>query len=332
MTTVLKMLLAEQHLKSHSDFLLAYDRYAAQLDPPIPPGYGPAKTQFYRWLSGRMVGLPRDYHCRVLVKMFPGWTIERLFQTTEAVPIAARAHELGLPGTDIELEAFLGAEMITSGITLVYPTFELPLAQALRTANPPHRHAFGRNARAFAADYRSDMLTALPEQEFRGLLYMFSALQRRTGILTDIRSDRYVIAHSGRPYISFGLTCNDCTRMYLERVERPLFTLNGDDAEEGSYFEQLELTDGSRFASSTDHNIGIIARVRPSRELHPDRYWIFCAGLGPRGTTGASWYLANSWILLQRRAGDREFVAVVGVDENSDDTAHLEHLLIEPRS
>ncbi len=331
MATVLKMLLAERHLKTHSDFLLAYDRHAARLDPPIPPGYGPAKTQFYRWLSGRMVGLPRDYHCRVLLEMFPGWTIERLFQMTEAVPIAARAHELGLPGTDIELEAFLGTEMVTSGITLVYPSFELPLrqGQAFRTAEIPHRYTFERKAHSYAAEHRSDVLTALPDKEFRGLLYMFSALQRRTGILTEVRSDRYVVAHSDRPYISFGLACNDCTRLYLESVEHPLFTLEGNVAEDGSQFEQLELADGSRFGSSPDHNIGIIARVRPSPDLHPDRYWIFCAGLGPRGTTGASWYLANFWIPLQRRAGDREFVAVVDVGANSDDTAHLQYLLIE---
>lgn len=333
MATVLKMLLAEQHLKNHSDFLTAYDRCAAQLDPPIPPGYGPAKTQFYQWLSGRMVGLPRDYHCRVLVKMFPGWTIARLFQMPGAALVAARAHELGPPGTDIELGAFLGAEAITSGITLVYPTFELPLqpAQALWAAEASCRCAFGRKVRAFAADHRSDVLAALPEKEVRGLLYVLSLLQRHTGILTDIRSDRDVVAHSDRPYISFGLTCNDCTRMYLEGVDRPLFTLNG-SAEGGSRFKQLELTDGSRYDSSRDYNIGVIARVRPSPDLHPDRYWIFCAGFGPRGTTGASWYLANSWSLLQRRADDREFVAVVGVGEDSDDTARLEHLVIESAS
>ncbi|WP_433680375.1 hypothetical protein [Nocardia sp. CA-119907] len=323
------MLLAEQHLKSYSDFLAAYDRCAAQLDPPIPPGYGPAKTQFYQWLSGKMVGLPRDYHCRVLVRMFPGWTIERLFQMADA----ARAHESDPPGTDIELGAFLGAEMITGGITLVYPTFELPLrpVQALGAAEAPSRCAFGK-VRAFAADHRSDVLAALPEKEVRGLLYVFSVLQRHTGLLTDIRSDRDVVAHSDRPYISFGLTCNDCTRMYLESADRPLFTLNGTGAEGGSRVEQLELTDGSRYGSSGEHSIGVIARVRPSPDLHPDRFWIFCAGLGPRGTTAASWYLANSWSPLQRRAGDREFVAVVGVDRDSDDTARLEHLLIESAS
>lgn len=331
MATVLKMLLAEQHLKSHSDFLAAYDRCAAQLDPPIPHGYGPAKTQFYQWLSGRMVGLPRDYHCRVLIKMFPGWTIEGLFQMADAAPVAA--HELDTPGTDIELGAFLGAEMITSGITLVYPTFELPLrsVRAHGATEAPFRCAFGK-VRAFAADHRSDVLAALPEKEVRGLLYVFSGLQRHTGLLTDVRSDRDVVADSNRPYISFGLTCNDCTRMYLDSVDRPLFTLNGGRAEGGSRFEQLELTDGSRYDSSGDHSIGIIARVRPSPDLHPDRYWIFCAGLGPRGTTGASWYFANSWSTLQRRAGDREFVAVVGVGKDSDDMARLEHLLIESAS
>ncbi|MFD7846423.1 hypothetical protein ACFV4K_26200 [Nocardia sp. NPDC059764] len=324
------MLLAEQHLKSHSDFLSAYDRCAAQLDPPVPPGYGPAKTQFYRWLSGRMVGLPRDYHCRVLAKMFPGWTVENLFQMAEAAPIVARARESGLLGTDIELGEFLGAEMITSGITLVYPTFEVPLrpVQACRAAEVPHRCTLGNKVRAFAADYRSDALVVLPQKEVRGLLYVFSVLQRHTAISIEIRGDRDIVADSDHPYISFGLTCNDCTRMYLESVERPLFTINSIGADGGSHFEQLELADGRRYDSSTDHNVGFIARVRPSPDLHPGRYWIFCAGLGPRGTAAASWYLANSWSLLQRRAGDREFVAVVGVGENSDGAAHLEHILI----
>lgn len=323
------MLLAEQHLKSHSDFLAAYDRCAAQLDPPIPPGYGPAKTQFYQWLSGRMVGLPRDYHCRVLVRMFPGWTIERLFQMADA----GGGHELDSPGTDIELEAFLGAEMITNGVTLVYPTFELPLrpAPVFGAADNAHACAYGK-VRAVAADHRSEVLAALPEKEVRGLLYVFSVLQRHPDLSTDIRSDRDVVAHNDLPYISFGLTCNDCTRMYLDSVDRPLFTLKGSGAEGDSGSEQLELTDGSRYGSSGDHSIGVIARVRPSPDTHPERYWIFCAGLGPRGTTGASWYLANSWSPLQRRAGDREFVAVISVDQDSDDTARLEHLLIESAS
>ncbi|MBF4998834.1 hypothetical protein IRT45_16935 [Nocardia sp. BSTN01] len=326
MATVLKMLLAQQHLTSHADFLAAYDTCAARLDPPVPPGYGPAKTQYYQWLSGKMVGLPRDYHCRVLAEMFPGWTVENLFRTPDATPHGAGANDTG-PVIDVELEAFLGTEMFTGGTTLVYPTLELPLrsVQAHRAADIPELCALEGQLRAFAADHRSDVLAALPEREVRGLLYVLPMLARRTGLSTDVRSDREVVANDDQPYISFGMTGNACTRRYLDTVDRPLFTL--DDSAAGS--EQLTLTDGSRFGPSGGHSIGIIARARPSPALHPSRYRIFCAGLGPRGTTGASWYLANSWGPLQRRAGDREFVAVIDVDDGDDGSAHLGYLMIE---
>ncbi|WP_155981773.1 hypothetical protein [Nocardia sp. BMG111209] len=333
MATVLRMLLAERHLTNHSDFLAAYDRCAAQLDPPVPPGYGPAKTQFYQWFSGRMVGLPRDYHCRVLVRMFPGWTVERLFQTADAATITARVRASGVPAPDIELGEFLGAEVITSGITLVYPTVELPLesAHTFRAAESSHRWGFSRKSRAFAADRHSDVLTALPEPETRGLFDVFTAFQRCTGIPIDIRSDRYVAAHSDRPYLSFGLLGNDCAQRYVEDADRPLFAVNV-GAEGSSRSAEVELADGSRYTANGDHDIGVIARVRPSPDLHPDRYWMFCAGLGPRGTAGTSRYLAGSWAPLQQRVGDREFVAVVGVGTGSDDTVHLEYLLTESES
>lgn len=326
MATVLKTLLAQRHLTSHADFLAAYDTCAARLDPPIPPGYGPAKTQYYQWLSGKMVGLPRDYHCRVLAEMFPGWTVEGLFRTAGATSLGRGAHDTD-PATDVELAAFLGAEMFTSGVTLVYPAFELPLrsARARRALAASDRYSFERKIRAIAADHRSDVLAALPEREFRGLLYVLSMLQRHAGFSADVRSDREVVAHGERPYISFGLTGNACTRRYLDNADRPLFDLDG----RGRRIEQVALADGSRYGSRDGHSIGVIARARPDPDLQPGRYRIFCAGLGPRGTTGAGWYLAHSWGPLQRQAGDREFVAVLDVDDGSDETARLEYLMIE---
>ncbi|MEU7766922.1 hypothetical protein AB0B25_17570 [Nocardia sp. NPDC049190] len=331
MATVLKMLLAERHLKSHPEFLAAYDRCAAQLDPPIPPGHGPAKAQYYQWLSGRMIGLPRDYHCRVLAKMFPGWTIEGLFQMADSAPHGTRAHDTGLPVTDIELEAFLGAEMVDGGATLVYPTFELTgrSLDALRAAGIPRERIFGKQEGEFASRHHPGVPVMLAENDIRGLLYVFSLLQRHTGIPTAFQSDRGIVGRCDRPYISFGLSGNDCTHLYLASVAHPLFTIHVDPVEDGAYVEHLELTDGSRYDSNDSRNIGIIARVRPSPDLHPDRYWIFCAGLGPRGTAGAGWFLANYWNSLQRRAGDREFVAVIGVRTYSDQTASLENLLIK---
>ncbi|MGK8556396.1 hypothetical protein [Nocardia gipuzkoensis] len=324
MATVLKMLLAERHLKSHPDFLVAYDRCAAQLDPPIPPGHGPAKAQYYQWLSGRMVGLPRDYHCRVLERMFPGWTVEGLFQMANSTPADPRSHGVGPSGTDIQLEAFLGTEMTTRGTTLVYPRLELsrPSVDALGVAGISH--PFGKQTGA-------DLPSVVTESDVRGLLYVFSLLQRHTSIRADVRSDRDMVARADRPFFSFGLSGNGCTHLYLETVARPLFTIRDSTASDGSRSMRLRLSDGSEYDSNDDRNIGVIARVRPSPDVHPDRYWIYCGGLGPHGTAGAGWYLATSWSPLQQRAGDREFVAVIGVDEYSDRTTSLEHLLIASR-
>jgi hypothetical protein len=117
--------------------------------------------------------------------------------------------------------------------------------------------------------------------------------------------------------------------MYLQRTADPLFTIR-DDPEHGLYLEYLELRDGTRYSSTDDVSTGIIARLRPDPVLHPDRYWIYCAGLGWRGTTGAAWYLANHWDVLHNDAGASDFVSVVKVHSYSDQTAHLEHLYVAP--
>jgi hypothetical protein len=77
---VLKGLLKQRHLQTHSAFQREYDRVAKELDPSYLKGSGPSKAQFYRWLSGELVGLPYTDHCRVLEHMFSGWTVDKLFQ------------------------------------------------------------------------------------------------------------------------------------------------------------------------------------------------------------------------------------------------------------
>ncbi|MGH3669813.1 MAG: hypothetical protein ACRDSH_04150 [Pseudonocardiaceae bacterium] len=77
---VLKVLLQHRHLQTHRAFCREYDRVAADVDPTLRGGW-PSKAQFYRWLSGELIGLPYADHCRVLDKMFPDWTVDQLFQT-----------------------------------------------------------------------------------------------------------------------------------------------------------------------------------------------------------------------------------------------------------
>lgn len=77
---VLKVLLQHRHLQTHRAFCREYDRVAAKVDPTLRGGW-PSKAQFYRWISGELVGLPYPDHCRILESMFPDWKVAQLFQT-----------------------------------------------------------------------------------------------------------------------------------------------------------------------------------------------------------------------------------------------------------
>jgi hypothetical protein len=75
---VLKVLLQHRHLQTHRAFCREYDRVAAVIDPTLRSGW-PSKAQFYRWLSGDLVGLPYADHCRILEGMFHDWKVDQLF-------------------------------------------------------------------------------------------------------------------------------------------------------------------------------------------------------------------------------------------------------------
>ncbi|MCG8914825.1 hypothetical protein L6E12_03335 [Actinokineospora sp. PR83] len=74
----LKVLLKKRHLHGHAAFCKEYDKAAKRLDKDLV-GSHPSKAQYYRWLSGELLGLPYSDHCRVLEIMFPDWTAEQLF-------------------------------------------------------------------------------------------------------------------------------------------------------------------------------------------------------------------------------------------------------------
>jgi hypothetical protein len=75
----LKVLLQQRHLQGHRAFCREYDKVAGGLDKSLTGGW-PSKAQFYRWISGELLGLPYADHCRILENMFPGWTAARLFE------------------------------------------------------------------------------------------------------------------------------------------------------------------------------------------------------------------------------------------------------------
>ncbi|NUS72861.1 MAG: hypothetical protein HOQ05_05575 [Corynebacteriales bacterium] len=85
MGTVLKGLLHQRHLQTYANFARAYEKAAAELDPEISNTY-PSRSQFHRWLDGKIKSLPYANHCRVLEQMFPGWSAAQLLAAEPIVP------------------------------------------------------------------------------------------------------------------------------------------------------------------------------------------------------------------------------------------------------
>lgn len=97
---LLKLLLRQRHWQKHSTFCREFDKAAGSVDPELV-GTWPSRAQLHRWCSGELKGLPYPDACRVLEKMFPGWSAEQLFEpcTLEQWETLAR-HDVELVGAD----------------------------------------------------------------------------------------------------------------------------------------------------------------------------------------------------------------------------------------
>jgi hypothetical protein len=88
----LKALLQERHWQKYATFCREYDKAAEAIDSDLV-GSAPGRPQLHRWLHGGLKGLPYPDHCRVLEKMFPGYSAAQLFEPLpdEVQPVAPDA-------------------------------------------------------------------------------------------------------------------------------------------------------------------------------------------------------------------------------------------------
>lgn len=111
--TVLRELVRQRHWQAYRRFCREYDRVAAEMDRELVGTY-PSDATYRRWLSGRIVGIPRSEPCAVLEAMFPGYTVEQLFEPSEQSGDQA-AESDGTRGAettpDTGHEIFLGKEV-----------------------------------------------------------------------------------------------------------------------------------------------------------------------------------------------------------------------------
>lgn len=76
--TTLRALLRQRHM-SYSAFCREWNQIATGLDESLKGKY-PGHAQYYRWLRGELANKrPYPDACRMLEAMFPGWSVEMLF-------------------------------------------------------------------------------------------------------------------------------------------------------------------------------------------------------------------------------------------------------------
>jgi pantothenate kinase len=208
---------------------------------------------------------------------------------------------------------------------LVYPDFALsPEVTALiRDVNP--QLVYQKAGSAFDQTHLVDVPRIVADNDLRALAYVAALLGSVCGVSPPIRNDGEAVKHPLDSFVSFGLSSNDCTHMYLQRSDDPCFRILPDEM--GSEFLEVRDKEGHwKPARSAERGYyyGLIVKFRPDPEEAPEQCCFLCAGLGPNGTSGAAWFLANRWRRLHKQVGKNAFTALVRVPHYSDSDTVLE--------
>jgi hypothetical protein len=198
---------------------------------------------------------------------------------------------------------------------LVYPDFVLSQEAKNRLGEVNPQLIYQKGNKIFEYDYRVDASRMIADNDLQALVYVAGLFGQVIHQTPPLKVDSQMAEQCDASFISFGLSSNDCTHMYRKHAKgKALFEIVPDG--NGSEFLRV---DGEDFVTKRGEGYyGIIVRYHPDPEHEPDRVWMLCGGLGERGTTGAAWFLANRWRYLLRRVGDRDFVAVIEVEPNTD--------------
>jgi hypothetical protein len=221
---------------------------------------------------------------------------------------------------------FFGRELVRGETTFVYPDFE-PHEEVTRVLEANGvRMKYQRpssRTRPFI-DFWIDAPFTAASNDLEAILYVAGIFGGLATAPDALITDRRVVKACNRSFITFGLGSNACTYLYFDHAAgNALFELRRESA--GVAAEMYVRTVDGREFHSDDHNqYGLIARYAPDRLNHPDRRWFFVAGLGPAGTVGAAWYLAQNWRYLAKNipAGE-DFAAFVSVPVIAPTSAYL---------
>jgi hypothetical protein len=224
---------------------------------------------------------------------------------------------------------FFGAELSRGATVLVYPDFVMndEVPEILSSQNQQLLYKRAASKYKASRTCRIDLPRAVAANDIQALLYVSSIFDATSGSPNVMEVDSAVIDKCDCSFISFGLSSNDCTHLYLDEAKPPLFDIDDKDPCSDWF---VSLRDNTEYRSTKEREFGIIVRHAPAPQDAPSRRWFLVAGVGPAGTTSAAWYLSTHWQQLLRSVGPRNnFVAVISGSTSTDRTAYLAHLLKE---
>lgn len=220
-------------------------------------------------------------------------------------------------------QLLFGRELARQGARFVYPDFVMndDVKETLLSHNQQLLYKRPSSRYSGKTTHRADIPRVIADNDIRALLYISDIFHGRS-ITTEMSVDSRVMDDPECSFISIGLSSNDCTHLYLEIDQHPIFEIVPDD--DGSEYLRMP-HDGAEFRSNQQRQYGLLVRYSPATAVNEDRRWFFVAGLGPLGTTATAKYLAQHWKKLAKSMGPRDdFALIVSTGSGAENYPVLE--------
>jgi hypothetical protein len=204
--------------------------------------------------------------------------------------------------------AFFGDLSVSTTARFVYPDFDLSAQCRELLKNMPSTEIYQKKANQYSGRRFIDVPQIVASNDLQGIVIIATRMGRYLGDTPLLITDGQAVADPSKSLISFGLTSNAVTELYLNTDPAPLFRI----ADVGGEPQIVVQVNGKteRYGRTAEYQHGIILRYRPNPDDYPTTFWIICAGLAAAGTPAAAWNLAHKWPRYHRRFGKKDFLII----------------------
>lgn len=203
---------------------------------------------------------------------------------------------------------FFGELSISTKSQLVYPDLILSSPAVELLKDMPNTERFQSSSDHHLKSRFTDVPTIVSSNDLQAIVIMTSRMAAYIGDSPALITDGDAKGHPNASFMSFGLTSNAVTDLYLNTDLKPLFTIE-DVGNDPKIVVQLNGEKKTYSRTSYDQH-GIILRYQPDPENYPTRFWFICAGLAAAGTPAAAWNLSNNWRRYHRRFKKKDFLII----------------------